>query len=399
MDVIREPGDMTGDASERAHLLRRTSPSVQGMLSFPVEASADDSPVPTNTSSAPIHRAHQDEFFQPAAQPPQAEHQTGCWRVCDPHSRAHRFAMLGLLQLLTFGSYFCYDNPAALQPEMIKQLELTYSGYTALYAWYSWPNVFLCLVGGFLIDRVLGVRLAALIFSTLVCAGQAVFATGAYWAQPTLLYAGRFLFGVGAESLGVAANAYVVKWFSGRELSLVFGVLLSIARVGSTANMNSMGPLFHYLADECPWTARMSGQQVLGITLFIAGLVCVSSWLCAAAMVYFDARADRILERTQVPLPLFPVLFPLPIHPSQVPFPIHLPLSLPSIHPHSRMSYSFWTDPLALPCHAYSPPPTFLLVNRFGEIENVHFYAIEWTWLDIAFINFTIIPRLGMQFL
>lgn len=27
-----------------------------------------------------------------------------------------------------------------------------------LYAWYSWPNVVLCFFGGFLIDRVFGIR-------------------------------------------------------------------------------------------------------------------------------------------------------------------------------------------------------------------------------------------------
>ena len=40
------------------------------------------------------------------------------------------------------------------------------------YAWYSWPNVILCFFGGFLIDRVFGVRIGAIIFSLFVTAGQ-----------------------------------------------------------------------------------------------------------------------------------------------------------------------------------------------------------------------------------
>lgn len=27
-----------------------------------------------------------------------------------------------------------------------------------LYAWYSWPNVVLCFLGGFMLDRVFGIR-------------------------------------------------------------------------------------------------------------------------------------------------------------------------------------------------------------------------------------------------
>ena len=36
---------------------------------------------------------------------------------------------------------------------------------------------------------------------------------------------------IGGESLAVAQNAYAVKWFSGRELNMVFGLQLSFSRV------------------------------------------------------------------------------------------------------------------------------------------------------------------------
>lgn len=38
---------------------------------------------------------------------------------------------------------------------------------------------------------------------------------------------------IGGESLAVAQNAYAVLWFKGRELNMVFGILLSISRVVS----------------------------------------------------------------------------------------------------------------------------------------------------------------------
>lgn len=51
------------------------------------------------------------------------------------------------------GSYFCYDNPGALQDNFISDMGLTTSEFVYLYSWYSWPNVVLCFVGGFLMDR------------------------------------------------------------------------------------------------------------------------------------------------------------------------------------------------------------------------------------------------------
>lgn len=74
--------------------------------------------------------------------------------------------------LLFSGSYFCYDNPAALQDDMTRDLRLKESEFMSFYMWYSWPNVILCFFGGFLIDRVFGVRLGAIIFSCFVTVGQ-----------------------------------------------------------------------------------------------------------------------------------------------------------------------------------------------------------------------------------
>lgn len=45
--------------------------------------------------------------------------------------------------------------------------------------------------------------------------------------------AGRFIFGIGGESLASAQNAYAVAWFFGKELNFVFGLQLSFARVVS----------------------------------------------------------------------------------------------------------------------------------------------------------------------
>lgn len=51
------------------------------------------------------------------------------------------------------GSYFCYDNPAALADKFVSDLDLSNTQFTMLYSIYSWPNVVLCFIGGFLLDR------------------------------------------------------------------------------------------------------------------------------------------------------------------------------------------------------------------------------------------------------
>ena len=97
-----------------------------------------------------------------------------------------------------------------------------------------------------------------------------------------LMQVGRFVFGIGGESLAVAQNTYAVSWFKGKELNMVFGFQLSIARVGSTLNFISMAPLY-------AWFGQFFNPHVaLGWTLLSAGgTFCVMSFICALVSHFF----------------------------------------------------------------------------------------------------------------
>jgi len=214
----------------------------------------------------------------------------GASLLCDPRRWAHRYFVLIFMVFLSFGSYFCYDNPAALTETMKADMKLDTSQYMLFYSLYSWPNVFICFVGGFLLDSVFGNCWGTIIFSLIVTVGQVFFALGALVDSVILMYIGRFIFGIGGESLCVAQNAYAVNWFHGRALNMVFGLQLSFSRVGSTVNMNVMQKIYNSLL------GRFTGHVNLGITLFIGGLFCVFSLICAFIMGFFDKRAKRILK-------------------------------------------------------------------------------------------------------
>ena len=99
--------------------------------------------------------------------------------------------------------------------------------FSQLYAWYSWPNVVLPIVGGYLMDSVFGIRLGTVIFASFIIFGQIVFALGGLLDSFGLMQIGRFIFGIGGESLAVAQNTYAVAWFKGKELNMVFGFQVS----------------------------------------------------------------------------------------------------------------------------------------------------------------------------
>ncbi|RNA16812.1 major facilitator superfamily domain-containing 1 isoform X2 [Brachionus plicatilis] len=210
-------------------------------------------------------------------------------RICNPRKAFYRYFALIFMCLLSFGSYFCYDNPAALQDNFKKDLKISTATFTAFYSWYSWPNVVLCFLGGYLIDRVFGIRLGAIFFSTLVLSGQLVFAFGALWNKIWLMDVGRFIFGIGGESLAVAQNTYAVAWFFGKELNLVFGLQLSIARLGSTVNLIVMSPIYDAISKT------KSGYECLGTALLIAAFTCVFSLGCASILALLDKRRTKLI--------------------------------------------------------------------------------------------------------
>lgn len=210
-----------------------------------------------------------------------------------PNHTAQKLLALTLMCILGFGSYFCYDNPAALQDHFTQDMNLTTSQFVLLYSWYAWPNVILCAIGGYLMDRVFGIRLGTCIYAVLVVFGQLIFAAGVYSNSLWLAILGRFVFGAGGESLAVAQNSYAVVWFKGKELNMVFGFQLSFARSGSAVNFFVMEYLYRFI------NKYYTGFQCLGISLFIASISTVGSFLSGILLAFQDKHAERVLKRKQ----------------------------------------------------------------------------------------------------
>jgi MFS family permease len=150
-------------------------------------------------------------------------------------SRLYRWMVLIVISLTMFGNYYVYDCIAPIADLLSKQLGFSDSNIGLLQAIYSIPNVFMVLIGGYIVDRI-GTRKAIFIFGTLCFVGSVVTALSGKLA---LMAAGRLIFGLGAESLIVAATTATAKWFRGKELSFAFGINLMIARLGAWLAQNS----------------------------------------------------------------------------------------------------------------------------------------------------------------
>ncbi|CAF4169532.1 unnamed protein product [Adineta steineri] len=212
-------------------------------------------------------------------------------KILDPRGRYLRWVAMIFMCFLPFGAYYCDDNPAGLQDVMKEDLKISSSTFTSFYSWYSWPNVIMSAVGGVLIDKWLGVARGATIFCSIVVVGQLVFGVGGFFRLIWVMNIGRFIFGVGSESLSSAQSAYAVSWFLGKQLNFVFGLQLSFSRVASLINLNTIRPIYDSL------DSHISGPKRIGVTLLIAASTCIFSLGCALILWWLDNRHRRIHDK------------------------------------------------------------------------------------------------------
>jgi len=183
--------------------------------------------------------------------------------------RATAWLVAALVAVAQFGNFYVYDAIGPVADLLQQQRGFTDTQIGLLNAIYNLPNVVLILVGGVLVDRFGAARM------TLVTAGICLAGAllTAFSPDFTGMAAGRLLYGIGAETFGIATLAAVADYFGNRGLGLVMGLTLAIGRLGS------------YGADMSPTWFAGAYAQGWQPPLVIAAAVAATSF--AAAFVYW----------------------------------------------------------------------------------------------------------------
>lgn len=198
---------------------------------------------------------------------------------------ATRWWVLALTSIALFGNYYVYDSIAPVADLLQQQLGFTDTQLGTLNAIYSFPNIFLVLIGGVLVDRY-GAALVTL-WTTVIClVGAALTALGGSFEMMAL---GRLLFGIGAETMIVASLAALGQWFAGSILAFAMGLGISIARAGS------------YAADVSPTFARPLYEQGWQPPLWFAAGIAALSLIGGLGYWWLDRtrRGRAALPQTQ----------------------------------------------------------------------------------------------------
>ena len=159
-------------------------------------------------------------------------------------SAAYRWAVLLFVSLAMFANYYAFDAMNPVGPLLESQLGFTQAQIGLLDSAYNVAALLVLLAGGVIIDRV-GTKRAMIGFGAINALGAFIIALS---PSPIGMSAGRFVMGMGAEPLIVAATTVLGRWYKGKELGFAMGINLMIARFGSVAADNSpnfAAGLFH----------------------------------------------------------------------------------------------------------------------------------------------------------
>jgi len=217
-----------------------------------------------------------------------------------------RWGVLILLGLTLSVNYYFYDAFSSLKALLTQEFDFTNTQYGLFVSFYAVPNTFLLMavLGGMILDR-LGIRRTGFMFVFFMAFGAVLTAYGAsdyyraggpgyqmmssilpqYSAELKMMLAGRFFYGLGAETSIVVVSKALVKWFKGKDLALAFGLKVGFGRLGS------------FLALRVSPTLAQDGSHLSTAIWFAAVLVCMG-FLVFLIYMLIDLKLDRELEQT-----------------------------------------------------------------------------------------------------
>eukprot|EP01104_Vermistella_antarctica_P003197 TRINITY_DN13362_c0_g1_i1.p1 TRINITY_DN13362_c0_g1~~TRINITY_DN13362_c0_g1_i1.p1 ORF type:complete len:531 (+),score=83.32 TRINITY_DN13362_c0_g1_i1:331-1923(+) len=207
----------------------------------------------------------------------------------DPNARIYRFFILVLVCGVATGSYYAYDSLGPIEQELSEGLNLSPYDFTMLYSMYSLPNVIVPAFGGVFIDRV-GTRVGLNVLLLIVLMGSVLTAISPFFHSFHLALAGRFFFGMGAESSYVAQTAIFSEWFRGKELATAMGLSTTLSHMGTVLAFNLSYTI-----------SRICGTYTY--SLWVASLVCLLSLVSGLLYVVLDRQAERMRKSGFAQLP------------------------------------------------------------------------------------------------
>ena len=193
---------------------------------------------------------------------------------------AVRILALALVFSLTFGGSITYSSVAALADTIKHEYKLTDSQYNALFSIYALPNIATALLSGMVVDKI-GIHRTCMGLTSLLMVGVLLAIYPSYYA----LLAGRMIYGIGNESIGVIESTMLARWFT-KDTKITLALSCSICLISTRLGGFTAMQMLPALGERSLLLANIAVAAVAS-TSMLAGKHC----LCCVPCL----RHDRII--------------------------------------------------------------------------------------------------------
>jgi len=190
-----------------------------------------------------------------------------------------RWLVLCLACLTNFGASYCFDNPQPLEIDIESYLNVSHSQFNMLYSFYAIPNLIIPFISGVIID-LFGAGNTFACLAGIVVFGQLTVTSGVYYSNFSVMLLGRFILGVGLESLSVARSTILAKWFVHKELGLALGIALSTVFAANSLNSFIATKIFK-------WTGELYSPFLVG------SILCMISFILSLIVAEIDKKTTE----------------------------------------------------------------------------------------------------------
>ena len=184
----------------------------------------------------------------------------------------YRYIFLFFLSSVRLLSNYCLELPSGIEDTIIKVMGVTTAEYDLLFSVSAWSSTFLGIVGGVLVDRLVGLRLGLLIVVSGILMGQIVWGLGGMVNNYFIMLAGRFFIGIGNDLVIVIDHAFKPIWFK-EDLPLAISIDIGFGRMGGTLAILLPQLIYDSLSIFHSPTFRLGVSLLTAAGLMIIGLI------------------------------------------------------------------------------------------------------------------------------
>ncbi|BEJ15699.1 hypothetical protein CspHIS471_0503040 [Cutaneotrichosporon sp. HIS471] len=191
-----------------------------------------------------------------------------------------KYRIIAIVLIILFGTGNTYAGfvLGPLKTRLVRELKITNAQFSIVSSASSLINTLLPIIGGSIIDRYGGSRIA--LGSAVLCvAGTVLSACSSIDNRYTLLVGGEIILGLGSAIQDICQYKLYPHWFAGSHMGLIFGVNVAWSRIIQLVARLTAVPM-----------ADIGPGRYWGWALWIPCITTFASGFCVYAYYFFENR-------------------------------------------------------------------------------------------------------------